>query len=124
METNQSFFLDSYALIEIIKGNKNFEKFQHTKNFTGFMNLLEVHYRITGDFNSEKADKVIEHFKKLIVSAAFDDIKSASKFRVKNSKKKFSYVDCLSYVISKRLGVKFLTGDKEFEDLENVEFVK
>ena len=32
--------------------------------------------------------------------------------------------DCIGYIIAKRLGMKFLTGDKEFEGFENVEFVK
>jgi len=35
-----------------------------------------------------------------------------------------SMADCISYIQSKEVGVKFLTGDKEFEDLDNVEFVK
>ena len=33
-------------------------------------------------------------------------------------------VDCIGYMTAKRLGVKFLTGDREFEGMDNVEFVK
>ena len=44
------------------------------------------------------------------------------KFRVMN--KNMSMTDCISYMQAKELGIKFLTGDKEFEDLENVEFIK
>jgi len=32
--------------------------------------------------------------------------------------------DSIGYILSIKIGVKFLTGDKEFEDLEKVEFVK
>ncbi len=32
--------------------------------------------------------------------------------------------DCIGYIFAKQLGIKFLTGDKEFENLDNVEFVK
>lgn len=32
--------------------------------------------------------------------------------------------DCVGYVVSQRLGMKFLTGDKEFRGLPNVEFVQ
>ena len=32
--------------------------------------------------------------------------------------------DCVGYVVAKRVGVKFLTGDREFKDMPNVEFVK
>ena len=33
------------------------------------------------------------------------------KFRVENKKKKLSMSDCVSYIMSKELGIKFLTGD-------------
>ena len=45
-------------------------------------------------------------------------------FRVKNIKKDISITDYVGYFMAKNLGVKFLTGDKEFENFENVEFVK
>ena len=32
--------------------------------------------------------------------------------------------DCIGYILAKRLSIKFLTGDKEFEKLDDVEFVK
>ena len=35
-----------------------------------------------------------------------------------------SYVDCIGYMISRQLGIKFLTGDEQFKDFEGVEFVK
>jgi len=45
-------------------------------------------------------------------------------FRIKNRHKNLSMTDCISYIMAKRLGIKFLTGGKEFKNLENVEFVK
>ena len=39
-------------------------------------------------------------------------------------KRKPSYIDCIGYMVAKRLNIKFLTGDKDFEDLDNVKFVK
>ena len=35
-----------------------------------------------------------------------------------------SYVDYIGYILAKQRNVKFLTGDKEFENMDNVEFVK
>ena len=32
--------------------------------------------------------------------------------------------DCIGYIMAKKLNIKFLTGDKEFENFLNVEFVK
>ena len=45
-------------------------------------------------------------------------------FKLKNKKINFSYIDCLGYSISNRLGIIFLTGDEGFRNLPNVEFVK
>ena len=35
-----------------------------------------------------------------------------------------SYIDAIGYTISLERGIKFLTGDKEFKNLPNVEFIK
>jgi len=35
-----------------------------------------------------------------------------------------NYVDAIGYSISFDSGIKFLTGDNEFKNLPNVEFVK
>lgn len=35
-----------------------------------------------------------------------------------------SMTDCISYFMAKDLEIKFLTGDKEFENLDYVEFIK
>lgn len=124
METSEKFFLDSYALIEIIKENKNFKKFEDTTNFTSIANLLEVHYSIGRNFGVEKADEVINKLKPIIIGIEIKDIKDASIFRIKNSKMKFSYVDCLGYVMALNSRMKFVTGDNQFKNFENVEFVK
>jgi len=117
METSKTYFLDSYALIEIIKENKNFKKFEETTNFTGFANLLEVHCKIIREFNEKKADEIIDKMKSIVVNI---DIKD----RVKNSKRKFSYIDCLGYSMALNRNLKFVTGDNQFKGVENVEFVK
>ena len=36
----------------------------------------------------------------------------------------YSHVDCIGYILARKFNVKFLTGDREFKGLENVEFVK
>ena len=38
-------------------------------------------------------------------------------FRLKWKDRKVSMTDCIGYVMAKRLGIKFLTGDKEFEKI-------
>ena len=122
MET--AYFLDTYALIEISKENKNFKKFEETTNFTGVMNLLEIHYAMSRSFNVRKANEIIEKLNKILVGIQIKDIKDASAFRLTYIKRKFSYIDCLGYVMASNRNLKFVTGDNQFKDLENVEFVK
>ena len=35
-----------------------------------------------------------------------------------------SYADALGYFLSKKMGIKFLTGDRTFRDLSGVEYVE
>ncbi len=51
-------------------------------------------------------------------------IQEAALFRFQNDKRNMSMVDVIGYTIAKRWNVKFLTGDQQFADLENVEYVK
>ena len=46
------------------------------------------------------------------------------KLKLRKQGKKISYVDAIGYQTALESGTKFLTGDKEFEELENVEYVK
>jgi predicted nucleic acid-binding protein len=41
-----------------------------------------------------------------------------------DNKKAISLVDALGYSCSRKLGIRFLTGDKEFFEMENVEYIK
>ena len=125
METEEiEYFLDTYALIEIVKDNKNFERFKNTRNFTGHMNLLELHYMVSKEFGKRKADEIIDKTQSITINIEIKDIKEASKFRLIYIKNKFSYVDSLGYSMAFNRNMKFLTGDKEFKNLANVEFVK
>ena len=85
---------------------------------------MELHYSILRLYGEEKAEKAFNFFNKFCIE--FDDeiIKGANKFRLKNYRRDLSYIDCIGYVLAKKLNAKFLTGDEQFKDFENVEFVK
>ena len=38
--------------------------------------------------------------------------------------KKLSTIDCVGYSVANRLNIPFLTGDREFADMDNVRFVR
>lgn len=121
----KSYFFDTYALYEILEGNQSYEKYiKEISIITTKLNLMELHYGLLRLHGREKADKTYDRFLEFCIDFDDDSIKESNEFRFLNKKKKLSYVDCIGYIISKKLGVKFLTGDKEFEGFDNVEFVK
>ena len=123
-----AYFFDTYALIEIEKGNKNYKPYMKAEIITTKLNLIEFYNSLLVDFNEEVADRKFEVYVDNCVLVMDEDIKNGVKFRMqmrnKNKLYKPSFVDCIGYVIALRFGVKFLTGDNAFKDLDNVEFVK
>ncbi len=119
-----SYFLDSYALIEIVKGNKSYEKYVGEELFTTLYNLYEFYYILLKDFDELTARQFFNRFKSKVINIHDENIFMASKFKLNNIKKRLSYVDCLGYIVALENKIKFLTGDKEFEFFDNVEFVK
>ncbi|MBI2233092.1 MAG: PIN domain-containing protein [Candidatus Aenigmarchaeota archaeon] len=121
--TDNAYFFDTYALIEIFKGNANYEEYSKSDIATSYFNLLELYYNLIKTYDKKIAMKFIETLKDFCVPINIDMIFDASTFKL-NYPKKFSYADSIGYIIAKRLGLKFLTGDMQFKELDNVEFVK
>ena len=120
-----TFFYDTYALYEIIEGNPNYKIY--TKNVGMIitkLNLMELYYGLLIKYDKKIAEKYYNEL--LIYTAEFNDetLKKAMQFKAMNKKKKLSYIDCLGYVKALEMGIKFLTGDIQFRDIPNVEYVK
>jgi uncharacterized protein len=119
------YFFDTYAFFEFILGNKNYKKyFEQTKIFTSVLNLTELFYVLLNNYDLETARKYYYSFKQFVIPLSDEIIEKAMIFRHDNKKKDLSYADCIGYTIAQKQGIKFLTGDKEFKDMGNVEFVK
>jgi len=117
-------FFDTYALIDFFEENPNYKKFEDYKMITTILNVMELHYYFLRTTKIEKFDQIFNKIKHSLANFSIEDIKKSNDLKLEYKKRSISYVDCLGYIIAKREGVKFLTGDKEFEDLSNVEFVK
>ncbi len=125
MERISSFFFDTYALFEVIQGNLNYKKYSKDISLlTTKLNLMELHYGLLRTEGKETADYYYDYYLKFVIDFTDDDIKQANELRLKMKKQDVSYIDCLGYVLAKKHGCLFLTGDQKFEGLENVEFVK
>lgn len=117
----ERYFLDTYALIEIIEGNEKFKKFLDSEIIICINNLLELDYYLIRTKN-DKRDYYKDFFYPFCEEILLEDIPKANNLKIKN--KKLSYIDCLGYVIAKRLGIKFVTGDMGFKNFDNVLFIK
>lgn len=115
------FVFDTYALIEIIKGNKNYIPYLSKRIIINNFIFSEICYILFREKYSN-AEKYLQEYSKRIYSIKPIIIKEAMEFRLKN--KNFSMTDCISYFMAKDMNIRFLTSDKQFEGLENVEFVK
>jgi len=125
MEEIKHFFFDTYAFIEIVKENENYKSYKKDVGIvTTILNLMELHYSLLRTVGKEEADKHFDRLLPFVIQIPNEVIKKANEFKVINRKRKISYVDCIGYVFSMRMNIKFLTGDKEFKGFENVEFVK
>ncbi len=119
------FFYDTYAFIELIYANPNYLKYKNTQGIsTTRFNLMELYYGLLRKENKGTAELFYNRFLPFVVEYDDETIKEAMEFKFMNKNKRLSYVDCLGYILSRRLRIPFLTGDREFEGLIGVEFVK
>jgi uncharacterized protein len=125
MENEMTFFFDSYALIEIYEKNIKFEKYAKANVITSYFQVFEVYNSLMRNgYSDEEINDFFGFLQNLCIDLKFEWIPKATKFKQTHKKRDLSYADCLGYIIAKDLGIKFLTGDKEFENFPNVEFVK
>ena len=122
------YYADTYALVEILKGNPAYERYASEELVTSEFNLLELAYALTRDYGREKAVEILRMVRAFItiIQASDEDYVEASTLRIKLRKqgRNLSLIDALGYVLARRLGIPFLTGDREFKGLDGVEYVK
>lgn len=119
-----TYFFDTYAIIELIKLNQNYNRFDGLKIVTSVMNLAEMYNIFLKDKGRKDADEFFEacNFEFLEISPKI--IVEAVRFRYENRKGNVSLTDSVGYTLSLKHNLKFLTGDRQFENISNVEFVK
>jgi uncharacterized protein len=119
-----NYFFDSYAIIEIIRGNENYNFACDLSIITSPMNLAEVYYALLLLYNKETVDNILKRFNFAFIEITPEIAKSSAILRHKNKKLNLSYIDCVGYTLALSNDLLFLTGDKGFSQLDNVEFVK
>jgi predicted nucleic acid-binding protein len=116
--------LDTYALIEIYLGNEKFFEYLNIGFVITDLTLAEFYGVLLRDYGEEDADLWFKKLEGYSAPTSREILIEAVKFRHKNKKSGISFFDAVGYIFALKNGYKFVTGDKEFESLDNVEFKK
>lgn len=119
---NNLFFFDTYALFEVIRGNPIYLSYAETIAAVTIFNLAEFNYGLKKEIDEHTADLLTEKFSPFLIGVTIQDIQKAMSLRIKQ--KDLSIPDALGYTVAQRLKIKFLTGDEDFRNLPDVEFIK
>ena len=116
--------LDTYALIEIHNNNPKFSNYINEEITISNITFTEFYSLILRDYNEKTADYLLNKFRSYLRDVDIKTLIKAVKYRYENKKQNLSFFDCVGYVFALENNMKFVTGDKEFQNKENVEFIK
>jgi predicted nucleic acid-binding protein len=118
------YFFDTYAIIELAEDNPSYDAYEEFEIVTCVLNIGEMYQIILRNKGKEEADNWFRNANFKLLEITPEIIIEAVYFRHSNRKNDFSLPDAVGYKLSLKHSLKFLTGDKQFEDLPSVEFVK
>ena len=119
-----TYFFDSYAIVELSESSPSYDKYQEFEIIASVLNIGEIYQTILRKKGKEAADDWFKKTNFKLLEITPEIIIEAVNFRHSNKKNDFSLPDAAGYKLSLKHNLKFLTGDRQFENLENVEFVK
>ncbi|MGB9718952.1 MAG: PIN domain-containing protein [Thermoproteota archaeon] len=121
---SKAFVFDTYAIIEIIRGNANYKKYVGSRMVITKLTLFELVYYLLKNFKKPLVKRYLAAYGRFVQEFGEPIILESAVMKLKLKDRNLSMTDCINYVLAKFLDVKLLTGDEKFKDLENVEFVK
>lgn len=116
--------LDTYALIEIRKGNKSFAWLFDEQIIVSEITLCEFFGILYMENGLEEAEKWVKKLEPFAVHTPLKVLNDAVKFRADEKKKNLSFFDVAGYFTAIHQKTMFVTGDREFKGMPNVKFVK
>lgn|SRR3989338_7532102 len=116
--------LDTYALVEIHNENPKFRHLINQEFVVPNSIMAEFYGVLLRDYNEKTEEYIFKELKTFLITEDINILTKAVKFRKEHKKKNLSFFDCVGYIFAKENKMKFVTGDKEFENLPYVEFIK
>ncbi len=116
--------LDTYALIEISKGNPKFAEYINYNFVITDLTLAEFYSVLLREEGEKIAEYWVKKLERYSLPVTKEILIEAIKFRYEHRKQDISFFDAVGYIFSLKNGYYFVTGDKEFEDFPSIEFKK
>ena len=119
-----TYFFDSYAIIALAENEPSYDEYKEIEIITSVLNIGEIYQITLRKHGKASADGWFKKINFKLLEITPEIIVEAVCFRHENKKNDFSLPDAVGYKLSLKHNLKFLTGDRQFENLDNVEFVK
>ena len=113
-----------YALVEIHDGNPKFTPFLNEEIIITDLTMAEFYGVLYNRFDKITADYWNRKFKTFCVPVSQEILLKAAMLKVDLKKQGVSLIDCVGYTFALENNMDFVTGDKEFEKMKNVQFMK
>jgi predicted nucleic acid-binding protein len=118
------FFYDTYSVLAYLSDSSGYAiYFEKNTGILTRLNLMEICHAILKRHGPKAAHQVLEACSAYEVEFSLSDVRSAMRLRHGLRNLELSYADALGYYISKKEGLKFLTGDRAFKELPGVEYL-
>ena len=117
------YFFDSYALVEVIRADPHYAEFMEEPVITSATNLAEVLYYALRTGQEKAYETAMQRLNPDLLDTNRRDWENAARIKFEYREKKLSLVDGLGYVLAEKNRLQFLTGDRQFEKMQNVKWV-
>ncbi|MFT4343548.1 MAG: hypothetical protein ACMXYE_02265 [Candidatus Woesearchaeota archaeon] len=116
--------LDTYALWEIMKGNKKYLDVVLSNFVITDWTLVEFYKTLIKEYDKRTAEYWLRKFKPYTITVNINILKKAVDFHHEHKKNAISLFDAVGYIFSVENKMEFVTGDKEFRNKPQVNFIK
>lgn len=126
---DERYVLDSFALLAHFEKTKGWEKvlellekasLEEVKLYSSLINLGEIYYIFKRERSLEQAEEMVLDTDQLPIEkkeASWQRIKEAASIKADYP---VSYADAFAIALAKELNCSIITGDPEFEKVENI----
>lgn len=116
--------LDTYALVEISNGNPLFAHLLNENTIITDLTMAEFYGDLYRKYNIKTADYWHRKLSSICRTVPREILLKAVQYRIDRKKQNLSFFDCVGYLFALENNFTFVTGDKEFQHKEKVEFIR